>query len=174
MNKTFLIGKINLSFIGVLSVAMPFFSFNLLLEKLFRVTLIMSRFGWCKQYYIPIYGIYLCHVCFMTVFFFIVKVVNDLCVARSSDQSLIFPILSPAASFDAVCPLSWNRFFTGPPVHPWCLGFVVSLFTCLTSYTFPVFAVYIVFGSYWLNVWVGLFSVYLSLLVRWSHPVLWL
>ena len=71
MNKTFVIGKINfLSFIGVLSVAMPFFSFNLLLEKLFRVTLIMSRFGWCKQYYIPIYGIYLCHVCFMTVFFF--------------------------------------------------------------------------------------------------------
>lgn len=36
---------------------------------------------------------------FMTVFF-IVKVANDLCVVRSSDQFLMFPILSPAASFD--------------------------------------------------------------------------
>ena len=129
MNKTFLIGKINLSLIGVLSVAMPFFSFNLFLEKLFRVTLIMSRFGWCKQYYIPIYGIYLCHVCFMTVFFFIVKVANDLCVARSSDQSLIFPVLSPAASFDTdnVPPfmelvLHWTS--SAPMVSRFCCFFV--------------------------------------------------
>ena len=46
MNKTFVIGKIKfLSFIGVLLVAMPFFFINLLLEKWFQVTLIMSMFG---------------------------------------------------------------------------------------------------------------------------------
>jgi hypothetical protein len=66
---------------------------------------------------------------FYDSFFFIVKVANDLCVARSSDQSLIFPVLSPAASFDTdnVPPflelvLHWTS--SAPMVSRFCCFFV--------------------------------------------------
>ena len=129
MNKTFLIGKINLSFIGVLSVAMPFFSFNLLLEKLFRVTLIMSRFGWCKQYYIPIYGIYLCHVCFMTVFFFHCQGCQwPLCC------QIQWPVLNISHSWS--CSIVWRSVppFLKQVLHWTSSAPMVSRFCCFFVY----------------------------------------
>lgn len=115
---------------------MPFFSFNLLLEKWFQVTLIMSRFGCCNiisQYMGYIYVMYI-----LWQFFSIVKVANDLCVARSSDRFLIFPILSPAASFDTdSVPAFLKQILHWPssvPTASWfCFFFYLSHLLCLPS-----------------------------------------
>lgn len=133
----FVIGKVKLlSLIRVLPVAVPFFSFNLLLEKLFRVTLIMGQFGRFKQYYTLIYFM---SCIFYHKFFFLVKVTSDLYVAKSSNQFLIFTILGPRASFDTDnVPLFLKYGLYWASGASQCFGFVVSFFPCLTGYAFPV------------------------------------
>lgn len=78
--------------------------------------------------YPNIWDIFMSCMFYDSFFFLIVKVANDLCVVRSSDQFLIFPILSPAASFDTdnVPPflkqvLHWTS--SAPTVSRFCCFF---------------------------------------------------